>query len=460
MTDEKNNRTGKDSSLSRRWRGVCAQRSLLLPLLFAVFLAAILAPKAQAQLPPGNIVYSHEDSGSPDPAQKFYNVWSMNAQDPTQQVQITSFASAPIMVSTPVFSKDFSQVAFTSNFNDGLSSLEEDSIYSIYPDGSNLQQITGFGVLNPLPPPTGTVMGRVQATGGALQGCIASVQGAPQSVDCGDGTFQITDVPVGSAWVRVQGFVVGPGLELGFAPISVIPGGMTDAGTITIRPEIPKSIEPSWSRDGTQIIVTNEVTGRRFVGGQWVPFFTHELRVWSADGQFVRAIPNPTGLESFGSDWSPVADKIAFAAAGSSAGQSYVKVADPDGTNPQTIYQVPLPFDGVLRIVTYCRWSPDGQHIAFAQLASRFSDGASWSDLYVINADGTGLAPLILARPGAFALVPTWSPDGQAMAFEGDLGPDLLHLQSYDIYAFNLGGTVGQLTTDGRSSGPSWGPPM
>jgi len=442
------------------------------------FSLPLLLLLANAQpVPPGVIVYSHEDSGSRDPSLQFWNIWSLDPQNPGQQVQITAFTNPPIFTATPVWTKDFTQLAFNSNFNDGLASLEASSIYSMNLDGTNVHQITGFGVLDPLPPPTGTVVGRVQAPPtlageGQVSGCVITVQGAPQNVPCLDGaTFTIPDVPAGSAWVRVQAQVsypltIGePGLSLGFAPINVIPDDVTDAGTILVYPRIPKSIEPAWSRDGTQVIVTNEVsvktvrrnpnTGRL----EWIPGFTHQLNVWSADGQFVQAIPNLAGFEFIGSDWSPAADQICFAANGSSAGQSYVVVANPDGSNPLGIYQVPIDFMA-LHLVTFCRWSPDGQRIAFIQ--SNVTLSLNWSsDLYLVNADGSGLRRLTANPLGTFLLVPTWSPDGLAIAFQFSVGADPLRFDSSNLWVIGADGSCCvQLTTDGRSAAPTWGPAL
>ena len=63
-------------------------------------------------------------------------------------------------------------------------------------------------------------------------------------------------------------------------------------------------------------------------------------------------------------------------------------------------------------------WSPDGARIAFGGAPWDTESDPSWDtydDLYVINADGTGLikvaaAPLVDVRP-------TWSPDGTRIAF-------------------------------------------
>lgn len=56
-------------------------------------------------------------------------------------------------------------------------------------------------------------------------------------------------------------------------------------------------------------------------------------------------------------------------------------------------------------------WSPDGRRIAF----SAFTAGRSTAALFVMNADGTGLAQVTRGHLAEFS--PTWSPDGKSLAF-------------------------------------------
>jgi hypothetical protein len=71
--------------------------------------------------------------------------------------------------------------------------------------------------------------------------------------------------------------------------------------------------------------------------------------------------------------------------------------------------------------------SPDGQQIVFMSLR----DG-NW-EIYVVNADGSGLTRL--TNDGAQDGLPTWSPDGQTIAFASDRGG------AWAIWAMNRDGS-------------------
>lgn len=444
------------------------------------------SPKVGGQnqgLAPGIIAYIHEDTGLTDPTRWITNIRLMDAQNPARQVTLTQFDQPGTLLGKPIWSKDYTRLAFSGNFN-ALFSLESHSIFNLGLDGTNLRQMTGFGVLGPLPGPTGTIMGRVvaQANDGA-QGtfptCVVTAQGSPDSATCrNDGTFVLTNVPVGAAWVRAQASVTyppprGSALSVGFAAITVQAGQVTNAGTITMKPQISKSIEPSWSRDGAQLVVTNEISTTSLVQEPdptgppgstrtaWKPQITGTLSIWRSDGSFVRTltVPNRPDFRLVGADWSPVQDLIACAANGSFAGESFVALATPDGATIRAIYQVPTSIFGPLHLVLQTRWSPDGRRLAFVQMAVSSDLSVAWADLFVINADGTGLRQLTSAAPTQFVVNPTWSPDGQMLAFDVVHSRDLLlTLERGDLYAINANATgLVRLTTDGRSFHPAWG---
>lgn len=91
-------------------------------------------------------------------------------------------------------------------------------------------------------------------------------------------------------------------------------------------------------------------------------------------------------------------------------------------------------------------WSPDGRHIAFA------SNRAGNFDIYVMNADGSEVTQLTDDPGDDFS--PRWSPDGRKLAFHSE------RENNVDVYVMNADGS-GQtrLTFDrGRELSPTWSP--
>ena len=85
-------------------------------------------------------------------------------------------------------------------------------------------------------------------------------------------------------------------------------------------------------------------------------------------------------------------------------------------------------------------WSPDGQHIAFA------SNG----EIYVMGSDGSNQRRLTNSAWGDWDWSPSWSPDGQHIAFESD----------GEIYVMGSDGSNQRNLTnnEGRDRFPSWSP--
>jgi TolB protein len=125
-----------------------------------------------------------------------------------------------------------------------------------------------------------------------------------------------------------------------------------------------------------------------------------------------------------------------------------VYVTDEDGTHETRLTRTE-PFE-----VTP-GWSPDGEKIAFARNST---------ELYVMNADGSGLRRLGGATyEGAALALPVWSPDGQNIAFH-TVGTDSEHFYD-ELYVTKADGAKQtQLTNSANSEheirlgSPSWSP--
>ena len=96
-------------------------------------------------------------------------------------------------------------------------------------------------------------------------------------------------------------------------------------------------------------------------------------------------------------------------------------------------------------------WSPDGQRIAFTSYRDRNHE------IYVMNADGSGVARL--TDNDAADWDPAWSPDGQRIAFYSDRDDGNNRSDGdYDIYVMNADGSGVARLTDNGASDLAWSP--
>jgi Tol biopolymer transport system component len=99
-------------------------------------------------------------------------------------------------------------------------------------------------------------------------------------------------------------------------------------------------------------------------------------------------------------------------------------------------------------------WSPDGLKIAFS---NNGCPGCPNSDIFVMNANGTGVTRLTHVRKSGNYIQPHWSPDGTMIVFtnNGNNGS-----QPGDIYTMDLAtGTITNLTNSPtvNDETPAWG---
>lgn len=126
----------------------------------------------------------------------------------------------------------------------------------------------------------------------------------------------------------------------------------------------------------------------------------------------------------------------------------------PDGTGTEKVSGCPpLPCGALF----HPSWSPDGRRLAF----SRDDPDDGTTDLWIVNADGTGLSRLtdcpgqattgpIQARRPCGDVDPAWSPDGTTIAFTRNFG-------LYTVHADGSG--LRELVADvSGASTPSWSP--
>ena len=118
---------------------------------------------------------------------------------------------------------------------------------------------------------------------------------------------------------------------------------------------------------------------------------------------------------------------------GGTAGPARIRLVRPDGTGDHTLIDSLVP-GGEAGDYQHPDWSHDGQRIA---LQASEPDGTS--DLWVVNADGTGATKVYdCALPCGYADFPAWSPDDSSIAFVSadhvGNGPDSTsHLEILDL---------------------------
>jgi WD40 repeat protein len=94
-------------------------------------------------------------------------------------------------------------------------------------------------------------------------------------------------------------------------------------------------------------------------------------------------------------------------------------------------------------------WSPDGKHIAFQS-----NRNGSW-DAWIINRDGSGLAPLTV-HGGAHS--PIWSPDGSRMIAFEPFTPSSFMFDPRRAWGDQKPETLAHIPSDGVFAAGAWSP--
>jgi len=133
--------------------------------------------------------------------------------------------------------------------------------------------------------------------------------------------------------------------------------------------------------------------------------FTADLYTVDVDGSALTSLTDDMDGGVYGAVWSPDGSRIAFVS-GTGTGDLYVM--DADGASRQQLTSGEA-VDGEPD------WSPDSSQLVFTRSYGEWS-----TDIWIINADGTGERQVTDIEPDpqiSDASGPDWSPDGQQVAF-------------------------------------------
>ena len=206
--------------------------------------------------------------------------------------------------------------------------------------------------------------------------------------------------------------------------------------------------EPAWSPDGTKVIFMRQSTGipSGEVAGQ-------DLWTVNAAGTSETNLTNSPNTYECCAEYSPDGTKIAFTNSGDTDGNpmtpaqpNNVWVMDANGSNP-----VQLTFGADPEQNLHPTWSPDGDRIAYLHTPN----GSNVDyEIYVMDADGENKTPL--TDTAAYEYAPVWSPDGTKIAFEGPGGNTEILTMGITL---SPPGLFTNLTNNSVDNGyPSWAP--
>lgn len=167
------------------------------------------------------------------------------------------------------------------------------------------------------------------------------------------------------------------------------------------------------------------------------------LYVMNANGSSQRKLTDNVAGEDAEVVWSPNGRMIAYATETAYSSTPVVKLMNTDGTDCRTL--TPSGSGPT--------WSPDGQSLAFQSYR-----GGNW-DVYSIGVDGTNERNL--TRHPRTDTYPAWSPDGREIAFHSTRDGESNQLSAnWEIYVMNADGSNPRRLTHSPKLDwlPSWSP--
>jgi TolB protein len=191
------------------------------------------------------------------------------------------------------------------------------------------------------------------------------------------------------------------------------------------------ALTPRWAPDASRIAFTCYVPFRGITSAQ--------ICIYSTESNHLISFPRYRGTNSSPA-WSPDGSELAFMS--SQGGDPEIYVSDVNGGH---LHRVTF----AAGVNTSPTWNPKtGKQIVFV------SDRAGTPVLYLSDSDGSNVQKIDLPDMG-YVIDPSWSPNGQLVAFSWRRPSG-----NYDIYVMDIvSHQLVELTRDaGRNERPSWAP--
>jgi TolB protein len=186
-------------------------------------------------------------------------------------------------------------------------------------------------------------------------------------------------------------------------PVFTVSAGGGDLQAIVTDDNGTRCFHPDWSPDGTRIALACSIEGNG------------DIYTVDPDGAHLSRVTDGPHFET-DPIWAPDGSRIAFIRSLSAEPYGWELVTvSPDGSDQVVVAREPSP-DEFAAVDTSYTWSPDGTQIAFN------ADSLAGKQVFVVNADGTGLRQLTRERRPLLpyvdeALWPSWSTDGTHIVF-------------------------------------------